>query len=203
VGSRYAQGAQAWGLCKRCGLQFLLRNLVFDGYMPGLRVCIDCYEGRHPQEYPIDVTDPEGVWRSTSDDPPYGAVLGGSVNQGNISLVWQAPDSSGGARFESYTLLRAYSLDGLTFTPLLAINLFPIVYDDFGGLIQQTLAFTDNVSQVGFYQYSLTAQNSRGNGPASNFLTLDVTQLIPLRILEDGVTFRVLEDGSSLRELEQ
>src|SRR5271170_1509845 len=66
-GSKYAWGREAWGLCNRCGLRFLLAQLVFDGYMPGLRVCIDCYDPKHPQEFLVDVTDPLTLWKPSPD----------------------------------------------------------------------------------------------------------------------------------------
>jgi hypothetical protein len=203
MGSRYALGTQAWGLCKRCGLQFLLRNLVFDGYMPGLRVCVDCYDGRHPQEYPIDCTDPVGLWKSTSDDPPYGAVLSLVLVDGDsIDLAWTAPNTSGNARYETYTLSRASSPDGDVFTSFAVIRVFPVIYDAFGAILSQVLAFDDTVGEPGFYQYILSAQTTRGGGPSSNILTVNAESTVGLRLLEDAVTFRVLEDGVTFRALE-
>ena len=70
-------------------------------------------------------------------------------------------------------------------------------------MLTQTLAYQDTVSIVGYYQYMVTAQDLNGKGPASAGLIVDVTQLIPLRLLEDSVSFRVLEDGVTFRELEQ
>lgn len=216
--SRYAQGRVAWGLCQRCGLRFKLRNLVFDGYMPGIRVCTSCYDGRHPQEYPINVTDPEALWKPAPDDAPWDAVVSATVSNGQINLSWTAPDPSGAARYETYTLARAYSPDGTTFTAFTTLGVFPLTYwgDDLdlsdlvengdpaidnGGIESQTLAYADTASEVGYYQYNLTAQDINGNGPSTLF-TLQVSQITPLRILEDDVSYRLLEDNVTFRSVE-
>lgn len=63
----YARGSMAKALCMRCGLQFLLPELVFDGYYPNLRVCSDCYDAPQPQEKLAIVSDPEGLWKPSPD----------------------------------------------------------------------------------------------------------------------------------------
>ena len=64
----YARGSIAKGMCQRCGLQFLLPELRFDGYYPNLRVCDGCYDPPQPQEKLAIVSDPEGLWRPAPDD---------------------------------------------------------------------------------------------------------------------------------------
>ena len=63
----YARGTQAKALCMRCGLQFLLPELVNDGYFPNIRVCTDCYDPPQPQEKLAIVSDPEGLWKPSPD----------------------------------------------------------------------------------------------------------------------------------------
>lgn len=218
MGQRYAPATQAWGLCKRCGLRFLLRNLVFDGYMPGLRVCTSCYDGRHPQEYPINVTDPEALWKPTPDDAAWPSTITSTVSNATVTLDWTAPDPSGRARYETYTLSRAFSTDGITYTAYQVLGVFPLTYygdaldlsnlvengnpaENNSGIESQTLSYVDSVGAVGYYQYSLSAQDINGDGPVT-FYVVPVSQLVPLRILEDDVTFRVLEDGVTFRSLE-
>jgi hypothetical protein len=196
----------------------MLRDLQFDGYMPGIRVCMSCRDDRHPQEYPIDVTDPEALWKPAPDDAPWDAVIGAVVLGGSVSLSWTIPDPSGAARYENYILSRAYSADGITFGPFALLETFPVTYygDDLdladlvengdpavgnNGIESQTLAYSDSVGAVGFYQYMLAYKDSNGHGAAA-FLTIDVTLTEPLRILEDTVSFRVLEDGVTFRSVE-
>ena len=217
-GSRYAMGRVAWGLCQRCGIRFMLRDLVFDGYMPGIRVCVGCYDSRHPQEYPVDVTDPEALWRPAPDDAPWDSVISAIVSNGSIALTWTPPDSSGAARYETYTLSRAFSPDGINYAAAVNLQTFPVTYwgdnlllsdlvengnpaEGNNGVESQTLAYTDTVTSAGFYQYTLTALDSSGRGTSSS-LIVQVTQLVPLRIIEDNVTLRVLEDGVTFRSLE-
>ena len=219
MGQKYAPATQAWGLCKRCGLRFLLRNLVFDGYMPELRVCTSCYDPRHPQEYPVNVTDPEALWKCTPDDAAWLSVITATVGSNQISLTWTPPDPSGRARYETYTLLRSFSPDGITYAAQETLGVFPLTYygdnNDLANLVEngnppegnngiksQTLSYVDNdVNSVGYYQYALTAQDIYGDGPAS-FLTVPVSFVISVRVLEDDVSQRVLEDGATFRSLE-
>jgi hypothetical protein len=52
--SQFARGSRALGICDRCGLQFLLSSLrgeVVKGSPVGNRVCRDCYDPDHPQNF--------------------------------------------------------------------------------------------------------------------------------------------------------
>ena len=43
----YAQGKYALGICDRCGQQYKLNSLRKE--WTGFKVCIECYEPKHPQ----------------------------------------------------------------------------------------------------------------------------------------------------------
>lgn len=78
--STYARGSKAWGLCKRCGLRFLLHELVFDAQIPWLRVCNQCFDPKHPQERPVKASDPQALWRpSPEQGGPTAPVLTGEI----------------------------------------------------------------------------------------------------------------------------
>jgi len=64
---RYAEGRKAWGHCGRCGLRFYLRELRFDGQVPSLQVCSQCWDPEHPQERLPDLIDPVLLWMPTGD----------------------------------------------------------------------------------------------------------------------------------------
>ena len=53
----YASGKHAVGYCKRCGEKTKLSALRSDGQIPGLLVCGDCYDMKHPAEYPVRTDD--------------------------------------------------------------------------------------------------------------------------------------------------
>lgn len=147
--SKYAPGTQAWGRCQRCSLRFLLRDLVFDGYMPGLRVCVDCYDPRHPQESLQDTADPVGLWQPSPEFGPVGPVL--SITQGvneNI-LNWTAADPAGGPNILNYTVFRAVSYDGgLNYQPYVEIYNVVVQYDAFGAIIFQPTHPLDYIPYV-------------------------------------------------------
>ena len=46
----YAQGKNALGICDRCGQQYKLNTLRKE--WTGYKVCIECYEPKHPQLEP-------------------------------------------------------------------------------------------------------------------------------------------------------
>lgn len=54
----YASGKHAVGFCQRCGLPYGYLELVEDGQVKGLRVCLQCYDPKHPQERPSRGPDP-------------------------------------------------------------------------------------------------------------------------------------------------
>ena len=68
VKGTYARGSRAWGICQRSGTRYLLRELVEDGRYPGLLVHPDWWEGKHPQETPVDVSDPIALRRPSPDN---------------------------------------------------------------------------------------------------------------------------------------
>lgn len=59
----YAKGRNALAECQRSGQKMRYRDLVEDGHVPGLLVHPDWWEPKHPQEIPVDVTDPVALYR--------------------------------------------------------------------------------------------------------------------------------------------
>lgn len=151
----YAEGRLAYGLCQRCGLRYLLRELVLDGYYPNIRVCSGCYDPPQPQERLAVVSDPEALWKPAVDTysfpPPF---LTAVVNGANVVLNWTSiggppvgADHVGG--YGPY-LSAAYevwrSIDGgLTFQMLISL---PNTADEFGALAIETLTYTDTAPTV-------------------------------------------------------
>jgi len=60
---QYARGRNAVAECQRSGQKMMYRDLVQDGHIPGLLVHPDWWEPKHPQEIPVDVTDPIALYR--------------------------------------------------------------------------------------------------------------------------------------------
>ena len=156
----YAQGTKAWGLCQRCGLRFLRRDLIFDGYFPNILVCDGCYDGRQPQEQPITVTDPEAIFRPSPDaylvPSPF---LTAQVSGGTVILNWTSiggrrvgDDNSGAggaATSAGYQVFR--SSDNVNWTEVASL---PNTADEFGALAIETLTWTDTAPPPGeiFYR---------------------------------------------------
>lgn len=167
----YAKGHLAWGLCQRCGLRYLLNELVFDGYFPNLRVCVGCYDPPQPQERLAVVSDPSALWKPAVDTyavlPP---VLTVNLVGDEAELSWTSimgppvgADHVGGLGpyiSQGYQVFR--SADGVNFTQI--ANLLNTA-DEFGALVIETLTYNDAPGPGTFYYYvsgydvNETAQN--------------------------------------------
>jgi hypothetical protein len=146
----YARGSIAWGLCQRCGLRFLLKELVMDGYYPNIRVCQGCYDPPQPQERLAVVSDPMALFKPAVDTylvpPPF---LTAVVSAGHVILTWTSIDGppvgadhvGGHGPYLSAGYEVHRSIDGgLTFQVLATLMNTP---DEFGAIAIETLTFTD------------------------------------------------------------
>lgn len=190
TGSKYAAGDQAWGLCQKCALRFLLRDLVFDGYYPGLRVCVDCYDSRQPQEFLVDVTDPTALWKPSPEWGPENPQLTAVIFANDIFLSWTECIPRGGSRVAAYLLYRSTSLDGVNYTASVQIANLPVVYyTDLADLVEngdpkfdnegielEFLTYQDVITPgPNYVRYQVFAQMASKRLANSNVLTLPVT----------------------------
>lgn len=60
---QYARGTHAVAECQRSGQKMRYKDLVEDGHVEGLLVHPDWWEPKHPQEVPVEVTDPIALSR--------------------------------------------------------------------------------------------------------------------------------------------
>lgn len=84
-GAGYASGKNALAICERCGLRIKYKDLQYDGDIPSLKVCRDCWDPQHPQEFLPPTFDPVTLYDPTGD--PDKAVAGGLIS---IRSSWQA-----------------------------------------------------------------------------------------------------------------
>lgn len=83
MGTKYARGRRAWGICGRCGGRGFLNEMVFDGHILNMRVHRACFEPQHPQEMLPAMDDPVALWRPSPEtfNPPTAPVLEGEIVQ--------------------------------------------------------------------------------------------------------------------------
>lgn len=180
--SKYARGSRAWGLCQKCGLRFLLRTLLFDGYFPGLRVCAGCYDSKQPQEFLVDVTDPTTLYRPSPEFGPKPSVLVAMQVSNAIVLNWSETDPRGNARVKEYQVWQASSPYPDMFPSETLIATLPVEYYgdpgapsladlvengsgrlgntyDNEGIVEETLSYQDDsaTSLNRYYKYSILA----------------------------------------------
>ena len=73
----YAQGKYALGICDRCGFQYKLNTLRKE--WTGFKVCIECYETKHPQlEVKRNVSDAIALRDARPDVPATVAAYAGT-----------------------------------------------------------------------------------------------------------------------------
>jgi hypothetical protein len=166
----YANGRLAWGLCQRCGLRFLLRELVLDGYYPNIRVCHGCYDPPQPQERLVTVSDPVALWKPAVDTylvpPPF---LTAVVSAAHVVLNWTSIDGppvgrdhvGGRGPYLSAGYEVHRSIDGGVTFQLLAT--FLNTADEFGALAIETLTFTDTAPTVNNPQYYIRGYDTHEN----------------------------------------
>lgn len=190
TGSKYATGDRAWGLCQKCGLRFLLRTLVFDGYYPNLRVCSGCYDSRQPQEFLVDVTDPTALWKPSPEWGPENPQLSAVAFAGEVDLSWTECIPRGGSRVADYLLYRSLSTDGVNFTASIQIADLPVVYyTDLADLVEngdpkfdnegiklEFLSFVDTSvpAHINYAKYQVFAKLASKRLANSNVVTVPI-----------------------------
>jgi len=131
MAKQYAVGARAWGICGRSGRKMLLKDMVFDGRYPNMRVDPDWYEARHPQETLPRVEDPVALYRPSPEviAAPTAPELSIDIVGGSPQLTWTPADSDI-TEIASYDIYRG--LNGATPTLLLSCA---VERDFLGGII--------------------------------------------------------------------
>jgi hypothetical protein len=145
-------------------------DLVFDGYMPGLRVCVDCYDPRHPQEFLQDVTDPVALWKPAPDNVQFTApVLTCSSGLAiPVVLNWTVADFQA-YTVGGYTVYRAPQSTGV-FVALATFKNTENLFANGQPPIGQTLTYSDataaHATAYLYYVQAFSLTDSTVTGPA-------------------------------------
>jgi hypothetical protein len=175
---KFATGHKAVGICMRCSKKRPRRELVEDGYYPGLMVCPDCFDGRHPQERLPRLQDPTTIYKPAPDDVGYPPDLSVVQNGNSASLAWTEAVPIN-ARIDSYDVYRRAGPTG-NFT---RVATFPISYDVFMEITAQTLVYSDTGLSTGTVYYYQIVANTDPEGPdvlTSNTVEISVAAVQPL-----------------------
>lgn len=132
MAQKYAKGSRAWGICGRSGRKMLLRDMVFDGRYPNMRVDPAWYEDKHPQEFMPKVEDPTALYRPSPEviAAPTAPVLTASLQGGTTAQLTWTPAESGITEIASYSIFRG--LDGALPTLLITCA---VLRDFLGGIV--------------------------------------------------------------------
>lgn len=177
MATKYVRGDKAVGICQRSGIKMLRRDMVEDGYYPGLMVHPQWKDERHPQERLPKLADPVTVYKPAPDDVGDPPELSGELTGNSAHLTWTeaAPIN---ARIDSYDLYRRPV--GGEFTLVVSL---PVTYDIFMAITSETLVYDDVGLSTGVtFEYFVVA-NTDPEGPdvlSSNIIELAVAGVHPL-----------------------
>lgn len=131
--------------------------------MPGIRVCDECYDDRHPQEFPISVSDPQALWKPAPDEVKFTApTLAWAITAvTNFRLSWSSANFSP-YQSAGYDLYRDV---GAGFVLRVALN---NTGDFLGTKSIETLVFIDAAPPASSYSYRIDARDVLGNVLPSN-----------------------------------
>jgi hypothetical protein len=86
----YAQGKHTLGICDRCGQQYKLNTLRKE--WTGFKVCIECYEAKHPQLLPKrNISDAIAVRDARPDGPSQFTVYVGAPGDSAFTAIGMMP----------------------------------------------------------------------------------------------------------------
>jgi hypothetical protein len=176
MNTTYARGDKAWGICARSGRRMLLKDMVFDGQYPNMRVDPAWYEPKHPLERVVNRKDPIALWRPAPEplQQPTPPVLSGDVQAGPaIELSW-TESRSRMSQVDTYLVYRLIVDEEEEFELLATVG----VVRDWKGAIEGELAYTDEAVVLGkSYSYYVIGQAVLGEtSEPSNTVTLAVSE---------------------------
>jgi hypothetical protein len=185
--AKYVRGDKAVGICRRSGIKMLRKDMVEDGYYPGLMVHPDWADGRHPQERLPKLADPVTLYKPAPDDAGDPPALTGDIVGTTASLSWTVAEPIN-ARIDSYDLYRREAGGEWA----LVVSL-PVTYDIFMAITSYDLDYEDTGLTPGTtYEYYVNAATAN-DGPdtlGSNIVTLTAE--------EEAETFRILQEDGDL-----
>lgn len=163
---KYASGAKAWGICGRSGQRMLLKDMIFDGRFPAMRVHPSWWEPKDPLEYAPKLEDPIALWRPAPEDYPIVApILDAVPDETGVILTWTA-SSSPVMNIDGYRLYRMVVEEGEQEGEFELVEDFPVVRDSYGTLVSQTLTYLDEDDYEGgtVVHYYVVAYSTRAEG---------------------------------------
>jgi hypothetical protein len=68
MAKQYATGRRALAECQRSGARVRYKDIISDGYIPGLLVSKEWYEAPHPLDEPLrDIDDPVALYQPSPE----------------------------------------------------------------------------------------------------------------------------------------
>ena len=184
--ARYATGKRSKAICDRCGLRYQydqLKEEVQNRRPTGMRVCVTCFDGDHPQNQlgKVRVSDPQALRYPRRDriEP-----------ESNVIAFGQRYPHTAGAN--------NYTLNSISMSSELTMTLVPVITRSASlGMIspftQTTSATSDAVTT-----YTVTvASGSNSYGSGNKYYISGLSGASPTVTLSEGSTYRFDQSDAS------
>jgi hypothetical protein len=173
----------------------LLKDMVFDGRYPNMRVHPDWFEPKDPLDYAPRVDDPVALWRPAPDNwhltPPVLTLV--DQDHYDVDLAWTAA-SSDAEQIEYYSVyLRLKDAD----TPWVLLQQFLVTRDMFGEITSETLALGLTTPTNELYEFMVAATDSGGLSGNSNEVQMAEVLADGPRLIDHDIVVINSEAGKS------
>lgn len=192
---KYARGDNAVGICGRSGRKMLLRDMVFDGQFPNMRVDPEWYEPRHPQEQIVRVNDAVSLYRPSGESRQIEApVLSLVVSNVNFELSWTEAEAAD-TMIDRYELWRRVGTGSFQL-----VSTFHVERDEFGGITSNPLSSSQLVTALDIsHSFFIRAYAITGESVDSN--TVNGLVSVPALTIDLPMTYDLQQTFSGLTSI--
>lgn len=126
----YARDKDAIAICDRSGQKMLRADMIEDGYLRGMMVHPDWFDGPQQQEEPFDPEEGIAIWMPRPDNVqpmPYAPVLSGAIVGSDALLNWTQQDTPWGTLKNWYVWRQLPGMGYIriaTVNPIIPVDIF-------------------------------------------------------------------------------
>ena len=185
--ARYATGKRSKAICDRCGLRYKydqLKEEVQNRRPTGMRVCVTCFDGDHPQNHlgKVSISDPQALRYPRRDriEPTSNVV---AFNQ-------RYPHTAG---------VNNYTLNSIAMSSEITMTLVPVITRSASlGMISPFTQTTTATSDSSITTYTVTvASGTNSYGTGNKYYIAGLSGASPTLTLSEGSTYRFDQSDAS------
>lgn len=209
----YARDKNAIAICDRSGQKMLRADMIEDGYLRGMMVHPEWYDGPQQQEEPFDPEEGIAIYKPRPDNVqpmPYSPVLTGSLSGSHAVLNWTQQDTPWGTLKNWYVWRQLPGMGYIriaTVNPIIPVDIFVQLPDLIGreeGTVPVVsgLTYTDTSWVTGSNYYVTGIWWGQNGGltlsPPSNIVQVKALPVWVAQTSKLTVTDSMATDGTNL-----